>query len=957
MGGASSRVGTVAGSPGERLLGRQRERAVLERLLEAARGGRGGVLVLHGEPGVGKTALLEYAVEVARDLRVARIAGVEGEMELAFAALQQLCAPTLGLAEHLPQPQRDALAVAFGKSAGDAPNPFLVGLAVLGLLSEAAEERPLLCLVDDAQWLDRASARALAFVARRLLAEKIALVFAAREPPDALARLPELRVEVLGRRDARALLESVLPGRLDERVLERIVAETRGNPLALLELPRGLTPGQLAGGFGLPGALPLSARIEESFVRRLARLPRDARRLSLVAAADPTGDPALVWRAAQRLGIPEPAARAVESAGLLTLGTGVLFRHPLARSAVYRASGPDERSEAHRALAEATDPESDPDRRAWHRAQAAAVPDEEVAAELERSAARAQARGGFAAGAAFLERASALTLDPARRAGRALEAAQAKEQAGALDEALRLIASAEAGPLDEFQKARVDVLRARISFATDRGSEAPRLLLRAAKRLEPLDARLAREIYLDALNAALFAGRLAGPADARQVAAAARAAPPAAHPRAADLLLDGLALLIAEGPAAGAPVLRNALTAFHDDEIGSEAGLRWLWLAGRAAGFIWDYEGWDSLTTNQVRAARAVGALAHLPLAFSTRVGVHIFAGEMRAAAALVEESDALAEATDGRIVPRYGALAVAAFRGREDEVTRLVRASTQDFTARGEGMGLTVSQWVTAALYNGLGRYEDAFGAAEQAVEEPHELWFSLFALVELIEAASRCGRSDRAAKALELLSESTRASGTPWARGVEARSRALLADGDAAETHYREAIYRLEPTRLRLDLARAHLLYGEWLRRERRRLDARSELRLAHGLFSDFGMEAFAERAGRAARDRRTRPQAERGHARPAHPAGGAGRAPRGGRKLQPGDRGSAVHQPEHGRVPPAQGVPQARRGVAHPARTSAVVLGSVNPLRVGRDRTMATPPRPGGPAAPPGASPHRR
>jgi DNA-binding CsgD family transcriptional regulator len=474
------------------------------------------------------------------------------------------------------------------------------------------------------------------------------------------------------------------------------------------------------------------------------------------------------------------------------------------------------------------------------------MPDEELAAELERSAARAQARGGFAAAAAFLERSSALTLEPARRTGRALAAAQAKEQAGALDEALTLVASAEAGPLDEFQKAQVDVLRARISFATDRGSEAPRLLLAAAKRLDPLDARVAREIYLDALNAALFAGRLAGPADARQVAAAARAAPPAAPPpRAADLLLDGLALLIADGPTVGTPVLRNALAAFHDDEIGSKAGPRWLWLAGRAAGFIWDYERWDSLTLNQVRAAREVGALAHLPLAFSTRVGVHIFAGEMRAAASLVEESDALAEATDGRIVPRYGALAVAAFRGRADEVSQLVRVSTQDFIARGEGMGLTVSQWVTAALYNGLGRYEDAFAAAEQAVEDPRELWFSHFALVELIEAARRSGRSDRAAEAVELLSESTRASGTPWAQGVEARSRALLTDGDAAETLYREAIHRLEPTRLRLDLARAHLLYGEWLRRERRRLDARSELRRAHDLFSDFGMEAFAERA----------------------------------------------------------------------------------------------------------------
>ena len=410
----------------------------------------------------------------------------------------------------------------------------------------------------------------------------------------------------------------------------------------------------------------------------------------------------------------------------------------------------------------------------------------------------------------------------------------------------RLLTQAEAGPLDEFQRAQVDVLRARISFAADRGSEAPRLLLAAARRLEALDVRLAREIYLDALTATLFAGRLGGGCDARQVATAARAAPPSpSPPRAADLLLDGLALLITEGHTAATPTVRKALTAFHSDETGTEEGLRWLWLAGRTAGFIWDYESWDSLTARQVRVAREVGALGHLPLAFSTRVGVHLFAGELRAAASLVEQSDALAEATYGRIVPLYGALALAAFRGSEDEVTRLVRTNTPDFITRGEGIGLTVSQWVTAVLYNGLARYEDAFTAAADATTDPHELWFSTFATVELIEAASRSGRTDRAAEAFELLRESTRASGTPWALGVEARSRALLTHTEGAEALYREAIDLLQPTRLRLDLARTHLLYGEWLRRQRRRLDARNQLRVAHELFADFGMEAFAERA----------------------------------------------------------------------------------------------------------------
>ncbi|HEY0343914.1 MAG TPA: AAA family ATPase [Solirubrobacteraceae bacterium] len=828
------------------LLGRQREREGLDRLLGAARDRDGGVLVVYGDAGVGKTALLEYAIEAGADFRVARTDGVEGEMELAFAALQQLCSPSLDLIEHLPDPQREAMEVAFGLSAGRPPNPFLVGLAVLNLLSEAAEEQPLLCAVDDAQWLDRASARVLAFVARRLLAEKIAIVFAARQPIDALAGFAELRVEPLGHRDARALLDSILPARLDERVLERIVVETHGNPLALLELPRGLTPAQLAGGFGLPGLLPLADRIEQSFTRRLARLPRDTRRLLLVAAADPTGDGALEWRAAQRLGLTESAASSgAETEGLLAFDGVVVFRHPLVRSAVYRAAGPEERSEVHRALAEATDPDSDPDRRAWHRAQAASTPDEDVAAELERSAARAEARGGLAAAAAFLERSSVLTLDPGRRASRALAAADAKQQVGALDDALALVARAEAGPLDEVQRARVDVLRARISLAADHGREAARLLLSAAKRLEPLDAAAARGIYLDALTAAFFAGRLGGEVDMRRVAAAARVAPrPESPAHAADLLLDGLVVLITDGAAAGTPVLREAVIAFTNDEIGTEEGLRWLWLAGRAAGYIWDYENTDALTQRQVRLGRESGALTVLPVSLSIRASVELLAGNLAEASSLIAEANAITDATDGRNVP-YAPLALAAFRGREVDASRLIRSASEDFLARGEGMGLTLAQWATALLHNGLARYDVALAAAEQAVEDQHELWFTPLLMVELIEAATRGGQQEPAANALDVLSETTRPSGTPWARGIEARSRALLAEGEAAETLYREAIEHFGRTRLRVDLARTHLLYGEWLRRERRRIDARTELRTAHELFSEFGMEAFAERA----------------------------------------------------------------------------------------------------------------
>jgi DNA-binding CsgD family transcriptional regulator len=840
MNGGMSRV-RLAGGP---VFGREREREVLDRLLDGALNASSGVVVVNGEPGVGKTALLDYAVQAGREFRVARTVGIESEVELAFAALLQLCSSFLGLMDRLPQPQQGALAVAFGLGVGPAPSPFLVGLAVLGLLAEAAEQQPLLCVVDDAQWLDSASARALAFAARRLLVEKVAVIFATRELSEALAGFPELHVGPLGRRAARSLLESVLPAPLDESVLERVVAETRGNPLALLELPRGLTPGQLAGGFGLPAAVPLSASLQESYTRRLARLDHDARRLLLVAAADPTGDPALVWRAAGRLGIPAAAAQTVEAEDVLALSPRVVFRHPLVRSAVYRAAGPDERREIHRALAEATDSDVDPDRRAWHRAQAASVPDDEVAAELERSAARARRRGGFAAAAAFLERSFALTLDPAQRAGRALAAAEAQEQAGSLDAALALIETAQGGPLDEFQRAQADVLRARISFAADRGSEAPPLLLAGAQRFEPLDGRLARETYLDALTAAMFAGRLGAGADARTVAAIAGEAPLPAAPRASDLLLHGLALLMTDGHATGTPVLREALTAFRSDELSTEEGLRWLWLAGRAAAYIWDYDSWDALTARQIRLSREFGALTVLPLTLSTRAGVELFGGNLASAGAFVQTADVVTAATDSRAVP-YAALALAAFRGREPDGTRLIATSTEDFVARGEGMGVTLAQWASAMLHNGLARYDEALAAAEQAVQNPRELWFATWAMVELIEAAARSGQRARATGALESLTKSTCASGTPWALGVQARSRALLSDDDAVEPLYREAIDHLQPTRLRVDVARTRLLYGEWLRRQRRRVDARNQLRTAHEQFMDFGMEAFAQRA----------------------------------------------------------------------------------------------------------------
>ncbi len=832
------------GSPAAGLTGRRSERDALDRFVADVRAGQGRALVVRGEPGVGKTALLDYLAERASGCLVARAAGVQSEMELAFAGLHQLCAPMLDHAESLPDPQREALRTAFGLSAGPVPDRFLVGLAVLGLLSETAGERPLVCVVDDQQWLDHASAQALGFAARRLAADPVGLVFAARVPGQDVAGLPELVVKGLAYNDARSLLESVLSrvaGRLDARVRDRIIADTHGNPLALLELTRGLTPAQLTGGFGVSEVVPLDGRIEESFRRQLEALPAQTRRLVQLAAADPSGDPVLVWRAAGRLAIGAGAAKPAVEAGLAEFGARVRFRHPLVRSAAYWSASAQTRQELHGALAEATDAAVDPDRRAWHRAQAVPGLDEEVAAELELCAGRAQRRGGLAAAAAFLERSARLTIDPARRAQRALAAAQARNQAGASDAALGLLAMAQAGPLDELQRARADLLRAQIAFASSHGRDAPPLMLSAAKQLEGLDAGLARETYLEAFTAALFVGRQS-PA-VGDVARAARTAPaPPAPARAPDLLLDGLALLVTEGYAAGTPALKRALLAFRGQDISAEEGLSWLWLAGLAAMAVWDDETWHILASRHVKLARDAGALSELPLAIRWRILLHTHAGELEQGAALIAEAQAVTDATGSQLGP-HGALGLAAWRGREAEATELIQATMDAVTSRGEGRGVT-SQYAAALLFNGLGRYDKAFAAAELACEYD-DIGVLGWSLTELIEAAVRSGQPARASNALQRLSEMTRASGTDWALGTEARSRALLSEGRAAENGYREAIERLGRTRMRPAVARAHLLYGEWLRRENRRQDARAELRTAHGLFTAMGIEAFADRA----------------------------------------------------------------------------------------------------------------
>ncbi|HUB21312.1 MAG TPA: AAA family ATPase [Streptosporangiaceae bacterium] len=829
-----------------RLADRDGECEVLDRLVDVVRAGESRVLVIRGDPGVGKTVLLDYLAGRACGCRVARATGVQSEMELAFAGLHQLCAPMLDHLDRIPVPQRNALRTALGLAAGPRPDRFLVGLAVLSLLAEVAGEQPLICLIDDEQWLDHASALTLGFVARRLAADPVALVFAAREPDAELARQPELVIAGLKDDHARALLDSALAGPLDARVRDLIVAETRGNPLALLELPRGLTAAELAGGFGLL-TTQLTSRIEDSFSRQLDALPGQTRRLLQLAAADPSGDWSLLWRAAERLGLGVQASIPAVEAGLVEFDGRVRFRHPLTRSAAYRSASLAERQQLHAALAEVTDPKHDPDRRAWHLAQATPDKDEDVAAELERSAGRAQARGGIAAAAAFLERAALLTEDPARQAERALAAAAAKVQTGASGAAMGLLAIAEAGPLSDLEQARVELTRARLASVTSRNGEAPLLLLRAAQRLEQIDISLARVTYLDAVAAAMFAGRLSVPGGSTmEVARVAAAAPrPAYRPRPPDLLLDGLTALYTQGYAAALPLLRQALAA-ADSSTPADGEPHWLWLACVVASHVWDDERWELLSRRYLTLVRQTGALAELPLALDRRARPLLFAGELSAAAALLDETRTVEEATGAPPWP-YGALSLAAFRGHEASAGALINSTLRDVTRRGEGYGITAAEWANAVLSNGLGHPRDAMAAAERATGYRGDMGFSKWALVELVEAAARSGMTETASAAYRRLAAMTGPAGTDWALGLAARSRALLSDGDEAESSYREAIDRLGGTRLRVELARAHLVYGERLRRDNRRADARVQLRAAYEMLDAMGLAAFAERARR--------------------------------------------------------------------------------------------------------------
>ena len=825
------------------LWGRQRERAALSQLLFDVRSGRSRALVLRGEPGIGKTALLDDLCARAGDVVLIRGAGVESEAELAFAGLHHLCSQMIEeKLDLLPDPQRDAIRIAFGESAGGTPNPFLLGLAVLNRLAEVAEEQPVLCLVDDAQWLDQATAQTLAFVARRLDAEAVGIVFAVREPIGQFDGLPELVVPGLAPEDARDLLGTALTAPVDQAVRERFIAETHGNPLALLELSRGLTAAELEDAFDRRDSRGLWVRLEESFQRRVEGLSADARMLLLIAAAEPVGDPVLLWRVADRLGVSRDAAGSLEESGLLQVGAKVEFRHPLVRSAVYRLAALGARRSVHGALAEVTDPELDPDRRAWHLALAAAGPDEQVAVELERSAGRAHARGGYAAEAAFLERALTLTADFDRRGTRALAAARARLAAGEPRTARDLLSIAARGPLDELGSVQLEVLRARIAFALGRGGDAPALLLKAAKSLEPLDPIGARDTYLDAASAVWFAGRFARDTHLRDVALAASGVACPDTPGAPDLLLRTFATLILDGYAAGTPWWRQTVAALRRREFSSR-DLGWLVLGTELAVTRWDQEAWDELSERDLRLARKTGALDVLPIVLTNRACAHVLAGELAAAASLVEEIEVVCEAT-GIPIPPYAAVATAVF-GPPADAFALIDASLQAAMERGEGRAVRFIQFEKAILCNALGRYEDAWTAAASAYEDPS--FYSTEILNELIESAARSGCRERAAGALAYQREVASAAGTDWVLGVEARCRALLGDGQTAEGLYRASIGYLERTGRPIELARSHLVYGEWLRREGRRIEARQQLRIAREMFDAIGAVAFTGRAAR--------------------------------------------------------------------------------------------------------------
>lgn len=838
------------------LRGRERELAVLASVLHRPARGQSGVLLITGEAGIGKSALVDAAVRAAPDeLRIERATAAESEMALPYAGLHQLTAGLADESSTLPTPQRAALDAAFGRSGDDeSPNPFLVGLAVLGLLVQASARQPLACVVDDAHWLDAQSAQVLAFVARRLAAERVALILAVRTADGEVEGLPELAMEGLAEADALALFAHALPGAVDERVRDQLLAESRGNPLALLELPRALTAAEFGSAHtGRPA--PLVERIEDSLLAQVRALPEPAQRLLVVAAAEPTGDPVLLRRAADALELGTEAFDAAVSAEALTVGARFELRHPLVRSAVYRAAPAEERRRVHAALADATDPEIDPDRRAWHRAQATVSPDETVAADLERSAGRARRRGGAGAAAAFLERAAALTPDRERATVRLVAAAQAMQDAGAPQDALRLLAAAPDDALPPREAALAAALRARARYALDRDATIAPALVAAAQRLAPLDAAAAREAYLDAFSVARYAGRVAQAVEpdaspaisladvGHAVLEATRDETPE---RPLDLVLQGQARIAVRDYAGGVPLLRRAFAAY-DPRTARSADLPWILRACQEAFDIWDLDALRTLSAAQVELARAGGVLAALPNALNLRGVALLQDGDLDAAAVVADEIELIKQVTR-QSFPANVHVVVAAWRGREAVAQPLIAELRAGALARREGLALSIADFAEAILFNGLGRHAEALAASRHQLPYAGELRVTMRAMTELVEAAVHVGEHAVAEQALAQLQSISEPLGGRWLGGELELATALVAgEDDAAEAHYLAAVEQLDASGLFLVAGRARLCFGEWLRRRRRRIDAREQLTEAERRFTARGAEAFAARAAR--------------------------------------------------------------------------------------------------------------
>jgi DNA-binding CsgD family transcriptional regulator len=837
-----------------RLIDRCAERQALHELLDSVRAGMSSVLVLRGEPGIGKSALLEYAVDMAEDLQVVRTTAVESEKTLGFAGVHQLLLPLLGGMDRLPPPQRRALGVAFGELGAPPADPFLVGLAVLTLLTDTAEEHPVLCVVDDAQWLDEESSDILSFVARRLLADRVAMLFAIREtaePDPHLQALPGLRITGLPPQDAHELLETSISQPIDAGVAEHVVAETGGNPLAVVEAVRGLSSEQLGGRAPLPEPLPVGHRLDLLFVRRVRELPTDTQTLLLLAAADHPGRPEALWQAAAALGIPDSAAMPAEAAGLVLFWPEVRFSHPLVRSAIYHAATPGERRWAHRALAAACDPDLDADARAWHLAAAAVGPDEGVAAEQEAAADRAGNRGGYAAAAGLLERAALLTPDRERRAARRLAAAEAHLLAGAVDRARALVAEATPELHDPRSAAQATRLGGQIQFARGYVAESASALVDAARRLRPLDPRAARDTLLSALEAAVFAGWASATTVLGEIARTARDLPPTGDPSdsAVNLLLQGYAVRVTDGYAEAVPALRRAVEAFLAEEMDPEVALRRLELTVITATDLLDDESVERLTSHWIDRARKRGALAKLAAALAFRSAfVDGPAGRLAAARAAESEAHELAEVTHNPgAVPPTGAhtLLTLALSGREAEARATAAAVAREAPGRGAAGEMAMAAYFLGVLELSLGNYGAAVECLAPAFTDDTPL-VGTWSLPDLVEAAVRADRRDLAEQVVRRLEDRATASSTPLALGLLTRSQALVADPNDARKKYEEALDLLGRTRFAPQLARAHLLYGEWLRRQRRRREAREQLRTAHDMFDTMGLDAFAERAG---------------------------------------------------------------------------------------------------------------